>query len=60
VYYSLGIKQQDIDSGERGIRLEAIHIRGVDHMSTKDVFQYFQDFAPGTLEWIDDISCKKC
>ena len=27
-------------------------------MSTKDVFEYFQDYMPGSIEWIDDISCK--
>jgi len=29
----------------------------VDDMSTKDVFSYFNDFAPGSVEWIDDSSC---
>lgn len=39
-------------------RLDAILIHGVDDMSTKDVFAYFNDFAPGSVEWIDDSSCK--
>ena len=39
-------------------RLDAILIHGVDDMSTKDVFAYFSDFAPGSVEWIDDSSCK--
>ena len=39
-------------------RLDAILIHGVDNMSTKDVFAYFGDFAPGSVEWIDDSSCK--
>ncbi|KAJ7387177.1 hypothetical protein OS493_004143 [Desmophyllum pertusum] len=38
-------------------RLDAILIHGVDGMSTKDVFAYFGDFAPGSVEWIDDSSC---
>jgi len=38
-------------------RLDAILIHGVDNMSTKDVFAYFGDFAPGSVEWIDDSSC---
>ena len=43
-------------SGEA--RLDAILIHGVDEMSTKDIFAYFNDFAPGSVEWIDDSSCK--
>ena len=39
-------------------RLDAILVHGVDDMSTKDVFSYFNDFAPGSVEWIDDSSCK--
>ena len=27
-------------------------------MSTRDVFSYLADFAPGSVEWIDDSSCK--
>ena len=29
-------------------------------MNTKDVFNYFQEFAAGGIEWIDDESCKYC
>ena len=46
----------DLFAGEA--RLDAILIHGVDNMSTKDVFAYFGDFAPGSVEWIDDSSCK--
>ena len=42
------------------IRPDAILIFGVNEMSTKDVFDYFQDYAPGSIEWIDDISCMPC
>ena len=31
---------------------------GVSEMSTKDVFDYFKDYMPGSIEWIDDVSCK--
>ncbi|XP_041349495.1 nuclear cap-binding protein subunit 3-like [Gigantopelta aegis] len=57
LYTSLGIKEGDLHKDERGIRLEAIHLRGTDNMSTQDVFKYFGDFAPGAVEWIDDSSC---
>jgi len=43
-------------SGEE-IRTGAILLHGVDHMSTKDVFDYFKLFGPETIEWIDDSSC---
>ena len=39
-------------------RSDAILIHGVNEMSTEDVFAYFRDFAPGSVEWIDDSSCK--
>lgn len=57
LYSSLGIREEDVPKDERGIRLEAVHIRGVKNMSTKDVFEYFQEFAPSSVEWIEDNSC---
>eukprot|EP00112_Aurelia_sp_Birch-Aquarium-sp1_P022958 Seg666.4 transcript_id=Seg666.4/GoldUCD/mRNA.D3Y31 product="Nuclear cap-binding protein subunit 3" protein_id=Seg666.4/GoldUCD/D3Y31 len=36
---------------------EALHLFGVNNMSTKDVFAYFKDHGPDTMEWIDDASC---
>uniref|UniRef100_A0A8C5EG37 Nuclear cap-binding protein subunit 3 n=1 Tax=Gouania willdenowi TaxID=441366 RepID=A0A8C5EG37_GOUWI len=39
------------------LRLEAIHVSGVDHMSTQDVFGFFKEFPPAHIEWIDDNSC---
>ncbi|XP_023236858.1 nuclear cap-binding protein subunit 3-like [Centruroides sculpturatus] len=41
----------------RGIRLDAIHFRGVNDMSTEDIFDYFKDYSPSSIEWINDISC---
>ena len=40
------------------IRYDSILLFGVNEMSTKDVFDYFKDYAPGSIEWIDDMSCK--
>ncbi|XP_071110734.1 nuclear cap-binding protein subunit 3-like [Haliotis cracherodii] len=57
LYQSLGIKDADFSHGERGVRPEAIHIRGTEDMSTQDIFRYFKEFAPGGVEWIDDSSC---
>lgn len=48
-----------VDDGEntKNIRLNVIHMRGTEEMSTKDVFTYFQDYAPMSIEWINDVSC---
>lgn len=40
------------------VRLEALHMSGVDDMSTQDVFGYFKEYPPAHIEWIDDTSCK--
>ena len=59
--FSLGVSTR---SEERlrveGIREEAIHIRGIDNMTTQDVFHFFKDFNPGSIEWIDETSCMCC
>ncbi|CAN9501255.1 unnamed protein product [Ophioblennius macclurei] len=39
------------------LRMEAIHVCGVDDMSTQDVFGYFKEYPPAHIEWIDDASC---
>uniref|UniRef100_A0A3B3ZH41 Nuclear cap-binding protein subunit 3 n=1 Tax=Periophthalmus magnuspinnatus TaxID=409849 RepID=A0A3B3ZH41_9GOBI len=39
------------------VRLEALHMSGVDDMSTQDVFGYFREYPPAHIEWIDDTSC---
>lgn len=40
------------------VRLEALHLSGVDDMSTQDIFGYFKEYPPAHIEWIDDASCK--
>ncbi|XP_037543140.1 nuclear cap-binding protein subunit 3 isoform X2 [Nematolebias whitei] len=39
------------------LRMEAIHVTGVDDMSTQDVFGYFAEYPPAHIEWINDTSC---
>ncbi|MED6295070.1 Nuclear cap-binding protein subunit 3 [Characodon lateralis] len=39
------------------LRLEAIHVTGVDDMSTQDVFGYFTEYPPAHIEWINDMAC---
>ncbi|XP_063812209.1 nuclear cap-binding protein subunit 3 isoform X2 [Pseudophryne corroboree] len=39
------------------LRLETIHVIGVDDMSTEDIFGFFKPYPPGFIEWLDDSSC---
>ncbi|KAK3753274.1 hypothetical protein QZH41_015215 [Actinostola sp. cb2023] len=39
------------------VRPEALVIYGIQDLNTKDIFNYFQNFGPGSIEWIDDYSC---
>ncbi|KYN30410.1 Uncharacterized protein C17orf85 [Trachymyrmex septentrionalis] len=54
LYSSMGIAD---DENAKNIRLNVIHMRGTEDMSTKDVFKYFQDYDPMSIEWINDVSC---
>ncbi|KAG5327981.1 NCBP3 protein, partial [Acromyrmex charruanus] len=54
LYSSMGIVD---DENAKNIRLNVIHMRGTEDMSTKDVFKYFQDYNPMSIEWINDVSC---
>ncbi|KAL2718830.1 nuclear cap-binding protein subunit 3-like isoform X1 [Vespula squamosa] len=55
LYTSMGIGEDNENT--RNIRLNVIHMRGTKEMSTKDVFKYFEDYAPASIEWINDVSC---
>ncbi|XP_014609202.1 PREDICTED: uncharacterized protein C17orf85 homolog [Polistes canadensis] len=55
LYTSMGIGEDNENT--RNIRLNVIHMRGTEDMSTKDVFKYFEDYAPASIEWINDVSC---
>ncbi|XP_023948505.2 nuclear cap-binding protein subunit 3 [Bicyclus anynana] len=47
-----------IESGnERHFRFDTLHLNGVHGLSTKDIFEYLEDYKPVSLEWIDDNSC---
>ena len=50
------LKDND-DVDDRGIRYDAIHLHGVDDMSTEDIFSYLHDFPPKHIEWVNDSSC---
>ena len=38
-------------------RKDALHLYGVDELSTNEIFSYFNDYKPMAVEWIDDSSC---
>lgn len=40
------------------LRLDFFFMYGVDDMSIKDVFLYFESYGFGLVEWIDDFFCK--
>ena len=57
--FSLGFTIAQLEkSNDRGIRLEAMHMRGIEDMEEEDIMQYFNEFEPSAIEWIDDESCK--
>ncbi|KFM64219.1 hypothetical protein X975_12954, partial [Stegodyphus mimosarum] len=58
LYKSLGIDPENLSlSKVKNIRLDAIHMRGVEEMSTNEIFQYFREYGPSSVEWINDFSC---
>ena len=38
-------------------RPDAIHLYGVDRMSTQECLAYFAEYGPRRVEWLDDSSC---
>ncbi|XP_046739300.1 nuclear cap-binding protein subunit 3-like [Diprion similis] len=55
LYNSLGITEEN--DAVKNLRLNVLHMRGTEEMSTTDVFKYFEDFTPASIEWINDVSC---
>lgn len=41
----------------KNYRLNALHMKGVERMSKKDIYQYFEFYPPDSVEWVDDSSC---
>ncbi|KAG7163645.1 Nuclear cap-binding protein subunit 3-like, partial [Homarus americanus] len=55
LYKSLDVTDEDFTRGR--YRLDALYMRGTEELSTKDIFEYFQAYAPSNIEWISDNSC---
>jgi hypothetical protein len=49
---------QEVNKSGPQARPEAVHVHGVDEMSTKDIEAYFGEQKPKKIEWINDTSCK--
>ena len=54
----MGILDNKKQLNTKVYRLNALHVRGLDKLSTTDVFEYFEDYGPASIEWINDSSCK--
>ena len=52
----MGISEENKNT--KNVRLNVLHMRGTEEMSTEDIFEYFEEYAPVSLEWINDFSCK--
>jgi hypothetical protein len=57
VYHSFDINFDELNRKFSVWRLNVIHIRGVQEMSSEDVLKYFEDFEPNSIEWVNDLSC---
>ncbi|GLH03415.1 Uncharacterized protein GBIM_09324 [Gryllus bimaculatus] len=56
LYQSLGMKLEDAGA-EKHYRLNTLHMRGTEEMSTQDIFAYFKDYCAASIEWINDYTC---
>lgn len=54
---SVGLTAELLTNEASSLRLAAIHVRGLEDMSTDDIMQHFAAYAPSFIEWIDDTSC---
>lgn len=52
LHESLGITSNDVN-----LRFEAVHVLGITGMSVDDLLEYFANYAPSDIEWIDNNSC---
>lgn len=50
-------KNKEYISKEAKLRRDAVHIFGVDFFSESDLLDFFKEFRPQRVEWINDSSC---
>lgn len=47
-----------VEGNERHFRFDAIYLNGIEGLTTREIFEYLEDYKPSSLEWIDEVSCK--
>ncbi|XP_039292905.1 nuclear cap-binding protein subunit 3 [Nilaparvata lugens] len=52
LYKSMGVRE-----GDENIRFDTLHMKGTEEMNSQDVFNYFKDYAPASIEWLSTSSC---
>ena len=57
LYEKVGLTEEVLDRESSNLRLNTLHVQGVDDLSTDDILWYFRHFNPTHIEWIDDSSC---
>jgi hypothetical protein len=57
LYDTLRIPVDEPNKKFKTWRLDVVHIRGVKEMSSEDVLEYFNEFDPISIEWVNDLSC---
>lgn len=45
------------DKKASNLRLNTIHVRGVQELSSDEVLKYFEMYDPASLEWVNDLTC---
>lgn len=48
------VYDKDLLGAAASFRKDALHLFGVDELSTNEVFDYFKNFKPFAVEWIND------
>jgi hypothetical protein len=58
VYQLLNIPITDLNKKfVQNWRVDTVHIRGVQNLSSDNVLEYFAEYDPASLEWVTDMSC---
>ncbi|XP_044264488.1 uncharacterized protein LOC123011205 [Tribolium madens] len=53
LHASLGINA----ANESNVKFEVIHMRGIEQMKAGDILAYFLEYAPVSVEWLDEECC---
>lgn len=56
VITSLGITTNDFERGD--YVADALHVRGMGQLASRDVLSYFSQYRPANVEWVDKHNCE--